>query len=114
MGRLNKRQQRELAELEELERSRSATIEQLPTADDVDDSDDEQEQVSIPPPKAGFGAVRWLGSFSFEGVYADLCYPLHQLDLGDEPEEAESASEKDEAVSTPAKVRRGRQVCSAH
>ncbi len=59
MGRLNKRQQRELAELEELERSRSATIEQLPTAVDVDDSDNEQEQVSIPQSKAGFGAVRW-------------------------------------------------------
>lgn len=46
-------------------------------------------------------------------VYANLGYPLYQLDLGDDPEEAESASEKDEAVSAPAKVRGGLRMYSA-
>ncbi|GAA5869918.1 hypothetical protein JCM3774_000528 [Rhodotorula dairenensis] len=87
MGRLNKRQQRELAELEQLEQAKSATIQQLPTAADVDDSDQEQgESLSIPPPKAGFGA----------------------LDLGDDDDdEANSASERDEtAASAPAKAKK--------
>ncbi|GAA5986748.1 hypothetical protein JCM10908_000879 [Rhodotorula pacifica] len=84
MGRLNKRQQRELAELEELERSRSATTQSLPTEDDVEESSDGEggEPVAIAQPKAGFGA----------------------LDLGADEEEAESASEQDEALATPAKA----------
>lgn len=59
MGRLNKRQQRELAELEELERSRHASTSALPTQDEI--TDEEKEPV-VAQPKGGFAAVSTLVS----------------------------------------------------
>ncbi|BGP54746.1 hypothetical protein JCM8202v2_002333 [Rhodotorula sphaerocarpa] len=86
MGRLNKRQQRELAELEELEKARSASVQQLPTEDDVEQSASDEDEPALPTAaKAGFGA----------------------LNLGDEAAEESDPEEEEEAtMAAPAKAKK--------
>ncbi|BGP07100.1 Transcription factor 25 [Rhodotorula toruloides] len=79
MGRLNKRQQRELAELEELERSRQASTSTLPTQNDI--TDEEEEEV-VAQPKGGFAA----------------------LGLGDEPDDQDE-EEEESTIAAPTKAK---------
>lgn len=75
MGRLNKRQQRELAELEELEKARSASVQQLPKEDDVEQSASDEDEPALPTAaKAGFGAVS-LAEYSYKEWMADPAAP---------------------------------------